>query len=170
MAKLSKEYRLKRIEEQIKKKKQLMKEIQQSIQISIGKTVMEEWEIEDDEIANEIIRKLKDQAKELIRQSQSNEGWSLMNKKRELDRVTQEYETLLRRKKHLKSQMEIKIKNEERKKRANRLIQTGALAEKYFDIHSLSISEREELFKIFSPFIKANKPKRFQNKKTPEQE
>lgn len=74
MAKLSKEYRLKRIEEQIKKKKQLMKEIQQSIQISIGKTVMEEWEIEDDEIANEIIRKLKDQAKELIRQSQSNEG------------------------------------------------------------------------------------------------
>lgn len=45
-----------------------------------------------------------------------------------------------------------------RKERARRLIETGALAEKYFEITNLDISEREDLFKIFSSFIKANKP------------
>lgn len=48
-----------------------------------------------------------------------------------------------------------------RKDRARRLIQTGALAEKYFDLTNLTIEEREELFKIFSAFINANKPMKF---------
>ncbi|WP_068505943.1 hypothetical protein [Paenibacillus kribbensis] len=52
----------------------------------------------------------------------------------------------------------------ERKKRANQLIQTGALAEKYFGIHHLSIEQREELFKIFSDFIAKNKPDKFKDK------
>lgn len=85
-----------------------------------------------------------------------------MKKREKLEKVNEEYELLLKRKKHLQTQMKNKIKNEERKKRARRLIETGALAEKYFEIHSLSIDEREELFKMFSSFIKANKPKKFQ--------
>ena len=85
-----------------------------------------------------------------------------MKKSEKLEKVNEEYELLLKRKKHLQTQMKNKIKNEERKKRARRLIETGALAEKYFEIHSLSIDEREELFKMFSSFIKANKPKKFQ--------
>jgi hypothetical protein len=49
----------------------------------------------------------------------------------------------------------------ERKQRANRLIQTGALAEKYFGIEHLSIEKREELFKIFSDFISKNTPEKY---------
>lgn len=69
------------------------------------------------------------------------------------------------------SQLEERKKNlvryhseQERKKRANNLIQTGALAEKYFGIHHLTIEQREELFKIFSDFIAKNKPEKFKNK------
>lgn len=49
----------------------------------------------------------------------------------------------------------------ERKQRANRLIQTGALAEKYFGIEHLTIEQREELFKIFADFISENKPDKY---------
>lgn len=48
-----------------------------------------------------------------------------------------------------------------RKERARRLIETGALAEKYFSLNNLSIEEREELFKMFSEFVIANTPKKF---------
>ncbi|UAK18098.1 hypothetical protein [Sporolactobacillus terrae] len=47
-----------------------------------------------------------------------------------------------------------------RRKRAHRLIQTGALAEKYFGIENLSLTEREELFLMFASFIKSNMPER----------
>jgi hypothetical protein len=49
----------------------------------------------------------------------------------------------------------------ERKARASRLIQTGALAEKYFDMAHLSMEDREELFKIFAAYINENKPLKF---------
>ncbi len=52
----------------------------------------------------------------------------------------------------------------ERKKRANRLIQTGALVEKYFECSHLSLEEKEELFSIFSTYINANKPDKFKPK------
>lgn len=48
-----------------------------------------------------------------------------------------------------------------RKDRARRLIETGALAEKYFNLHNLSLEEREELFKMFEGFINANKLDKF---------
>lgn len=54
--------------------------------------------------------------------------------------------------------------DKERKQRANRLIQTGALAEKYFGIEHLTIEQREELFKIFSEFISKNTPEKYRNK------
>lgn len=51
--------------------------------------------------------------------------------------------------------------NNERKKRANRLIQKGALLEKYFDSDHLSVEETEELLSVFSTYINSNKPNKF---------
>ncbi len=48
--------------------------------------------------------------------------------------------------------------NNERKKRANRLIQKGALLEKYFDCEHLTIEQTEELLKTFSYYVNHNKP------------
>lgn len=52
-------------------------------------------------------------------------------------------------------------KDEARRKRANRLIQTGALAEKYFDTSHLNPEQIEELFKMFSDYINHKKPDKF---------
>lgn len=49
----------------------------------------------------------------------------------------------------------------ERKKRANRLIQKGALLEKYFEIENLDIEETEYLLSTFSEYIKYNMPYKF---------
>ncbi|MGL9946821.1 hypothetical protein IGJ63_001936 [Enterococcus sp. DIV1375a] len=53
----------------------------------------------------------------------------------------------------------------ERKKRTRRLIQKGALLEKYFDLSHLSVEETEEVLKIFSSYVRGNLPQRFQKKK-----
>lgn len=52
-------------------------------------------------------------------------------------------------------------KERERKKRAHRLIQTGALVEKYLELKNLSLEEREELLKVFATYINTNKPNKF---------
>ncbi|WP_121606017.1 hypothetical protein [Virgibacillus sp. Bac332] len=44
-----------------------------------------------------------------------------------------------------------------RKKRTRRLIQIGALSEKYFDLYQSDITEVEEIFSQFSNFVKSNK-------------
>lgn len=85
----------------------------------------------------------------------------MSKKPKKVIEVDNELEKLYRQKEHLLQSIKNKEKLErqkERKKRANRLIETGALAEKYFEIHKLSIAEREELFKMFATFIKSNKP------------
>lgn len=46
----------------------------------------------------------------------------------------------------------------ERKQRANRLIQKGALLEKYFECEELTIEETEEVLKIFANYVNENKP------------
>lgn len=80
-----------------------------------------------------------------------------MDKKLPISDVEKRIQQLQERKKNIQ-----RLASErERKKRANRLIQTGALAEKYFEIEKLSIEERESLFKIFSEYIKANTPSKF---------
>lgn len=81
--------------------------------------------------------------------------------RKKLEEVESELKAVERKKKHLLHKEQAKRKYEERRKRAHRLIETGALAEKYFEIHNLSISEREELFNMFSEFIKANKPNKY---------
>lgn len=53
----------------------------------------------------------------------------------------------------------------ERKKRTRRLIQKGALLEKYFDLSHLSVEETEEVLKIFSSYVRGNLPLRFQKEK-----
>lgn len=78
-----------------------------------------------------------------------------------LPEINSELERLNEQKKRLLKEVNYAEKSEHRKKRANRLIQTGALAEKYFNLENLSISQREELFKTFSTFVNANKPKKF---------
>lgn len=52
------------------------------------------------------------------------------------------------------------MKNE-RKKRANRLIQKGALLEKYFECENLSIDQTESLLKTFSNYVNSNKPEKY---------
>lgn len=51
--------------------------------------------------------------------------------------------------------------NKERKKRAHRLIQKGALVEKYFECEHLSPEETEELLKMFSHYVNTNKLDKF---------
>lgn len=52
----------------------------------------------------------------------------------------------------------------ERKARTHRLIQKGALLEKYFDIEHLSIQETEDFLKIFSNFILDKTPDKYKKK------
>ncbi|WMB28873.1 hypothetical protein N1496_10195 (plasmid) [Streptococcus didelphis] len=42
------------------------------------------------------------------------------------------------------------------------MIEKGALLEKYFEIDYLTVEETEEFLKIFSEYIKANKPQKYQ--------
>lgn len=71
--------------------------------------------------------------------------------KEEIDELGKQRSRILRENKN-------KSSYEFRKQRTRRLVETGALAEKYFQIENLSIPEREELFKMFATFIKGNKP------------
>ena len=48
-----------------------------------------------------------------------------------------------------------------RKKRTRRLIQKGALLEKYFESEHLSVEETEELLKTFSSYVNGNKSEKF---------
>lgn len=54
--------------------------------------------------------------------------------------------------------------NINRKQRTKRLIEKGALLEKYFEIDCLTVEETEDFLKFFSEYIKANKPKKYQKK------
>lgn len=49
------------------------------------------------------------------------------------------------------------LSKENRKRRTHRLIQIGALSEKYFDLYQNDIQEIEEIFSQFSKFVKTNK-------------
>lgn len=53
------------------------------------------------------------------------------------------------------------LHTQDRKVRTRLLIQTGAFCEKYFDIKNLSLTEREEIFNIFSSYIKDNIPVKY---------
>ncbi|MGK4094658.1 hypothetical protein AB0X79_09140 [Pediococcus pentosaceus] len=52
---------------------------------------------------------------------------------------------------------------QDRKARSRRLIQKGALFEKYFEAEKLSVDESEELLKIFADYVNSHKSNKFKN-------
>ena len=69
------------------------------------------------------------------------------------EKITQ----LQQKKKQLENETRRKLSWEKRKVRTKRLIETGALAEKYFGIEDFTIEQREKVFQTFSEFVKKNK-------------
>lgn len=76
----------------------------------------------------------------------------------DLKKINKQIEKLKIQKNMLQSNSE---QNINRKKRTKRLIEKGALLEKYFDIEHLTPNETEELLKIFSEYIKEKIPKKY---------
>jgi len=82
--------------------------------------------------------------------------------------VANQYEKLVAQKARLKEKMareDFKLRQskyyesrQDRKARSRRLIQKGALLEKYFQADNLSVDQTEELLKIFSDYVNAHKP------------
>lgn len=60
----------------------------------------------------------------------------------------------------------VREKEKERKRRAHRLIQKGALLEKYLDIDHLDVEQTEDLLKTFSSFLKEKIPEKYKKKET----
>ena len=56
-----------------------------------------------------------------------------------------------------KKALEYKISNENRRERSRRLIQKGALFEKYLENENVSIRETEDLLKVLAEFKNKNK-------------
>lgn len=79
----------------------------------------------------------------------------------DLNDINKRIEKLKIQKNILRSNSE---QNINRKRRTKRLIEKGALLEKYFEIDYLNVEETEEFLKIFSEYIKANKPIKFKKK------
>ena len=52
---------------------------------------------------------------------------------------------------------------QDRKDRSRRLIQKGALLEKYFKADNLSVEQTEELLKIFADYVNSHKPNKLKN-------
>jgi len=50
-----------------------------------------------------------------------------------------------------------------RKARSRRLIQKGALLEKYFQANNLSVEQTEKLLKIFANYVNDHKPNKFKD-------
>ena len=81
-----------------------------------------------------------------------------------------QYEKLVKQQARLKQKIEredFKLRQskyyENRKARSRRLIQKGALLEKYFQADNLSVEQTEELLKIFANYVNAHKPNKFKN-------
>lgn len=66
----------------------------------------------------------------------------------ELDEINIKLQNLQNTKKMLQRE------DQSRKERTRRLIQTGALAEKYFNIATLTLEEKENFFKTASEIVK----------------
>ncbi|MDN6901100.1 hypothetical protein [Oenococcus sicerae] len=89
--------------------------------------------------------------------------------------MSEQYEKLLKKRDKVQEkirQSELALKKssyfenrQERKARSRRLIQKGALLEKYFQADQLSVDQTEELLKIFANYVNTKKPDQY--KKTP---
>lgn len=87
--------------------------------------------------------------------------------------MANQYEKLVAQKTHLKEKMEredFKLRQSKyyenrqaRKARSRRLIQKGALLEKYFQADNLSVDQTEELLKIFADYVNTHKPNKLKS-------
>lgn len=84
----------------------------------------------------------------------SNQLENLISKKKEIQKKIDRENSILKKSKYLES-------TKKRKERTRKLIQKGALLDKYFDTENLSIDETEDFLKIFSNYIKENKPDKY---------
>lgn len=84
----------------------------------------------------------------------SNQLENLISKKEEIQKKIERENSILKKSKYLES-------TKKRKERTRKLIQKGALLDKYFDTENLSINETEDFLKIFSNYIKENKPDKY---------
>lgn len=84
----------------------------------------------------------------------SNQLENLISKKKEIQKKIEHENSILKKSKYLES-------TKERKERTRKLIQKGALLDKYFETENLSIDETEDFLKIFSNYIKENKPDKY---------
>jgi len=84
-----------------------------------------------------------------------------MNRLDELIRKKEQLEIEVKQLEAQKSLSENFQKNKARKERTRRLIQKGALLEKYFDISHLSVEETEKCLSYFSAYAKGNMPDKF---------
>ena len=78
----------------------------------------------------------------------------LVQQKNELEKKIQKREMLIKQNKFYES-------NKERKIRTRKLIQKGALLDKYFETESLSANETESLLKTFAKYVNSNKPEKY---------
>lgn len=87
--------------------------------------------------------------------------------------MSTQYEKLIQQRDRLKQkidQEDFKIRQSKyyenrqaRKARSRRLIQKGALLEKYFKADNLSVEQTEELLKIFADYVNKHKPDKLRN-------
>ncbi|WGJ12972.1 hypothetical protein QEO67_16650 (plasmid) [Lactiplantibacillus plantarum] len=87
--------------------------------------------------------------------------------------MANQYEKLVAQKARLKEKMDredFKLRQSKyyenrqaRKARSRRLIQKGALLEKYFQADKLSVEQTEDLLKMFAAYVNAHKPSKFKN-------
>ena len=87
--------------------------------------------------------------------------------------MANQYEKLVAQKARLKEKMDredFKLRQSKyyenrqaRKARSRRLIQKGALLEKYFQADNLSVKQTEELLKTFADYVNAHKPNKLKN-------
>lgn len=89
-----------------------------------------------------------------------------MSKKKQktLDELKQELNAKIKRRDNLLKEQTFIEKHDRRKERTRRLVETGYLVEKHFDLYHLEINEREEVFEMFAPFIKKNLPDKYKKK------
>lgn len=80
-----------------------------------------------------------------------------MPKKRTDEEILQELEEKIEKMKAKKQQVESRKKEKERKERTRRLIQIGAIFEKYFEIQSEE--EAEKIAKALQAYVGKNKEK-----------
>ena len=71
------------------------------------------------------------------------------NRLQQATELQEKVKALQQKKKRIENEAKRKVSWENRKARTKRLIETGALAEKYFGIEEYTIEQREEVFRHF---------------------